>query len=124
MNIMKIKTCFFLGIFCAIISFFVAHEVNVSKSLDSVTLANLMTLAYVEDSTCDTEDYDSPCKSETEVTYLYQDCPNSTIGRIATISSCTGHNEGSCQEGAEYVYYDCDGIVIKEDSRMQDKLCK
>lgn len=93
---------------------------------DSVTLASLVTLAYAENGTDDNENDDNKCcMTDITVENQMQDCQGvNVLGRVSFIYKCKGDNPGYCQEGAEYIYYDCDGVNFKEDNRVNDKSCK
>lgn len=123
---MKTKIIFLFSIFCATVSYFTVSVNNAARISYSVTLASLMTLAYAENDPDGGENSGNDvCMTDFDVTYLMQDCQGARImGRVAFVYKCKGDNPGYCEEGVEYIYYDCDGVIIKEDSRVNEKSCK
>lgn len=122
---MKNKYYFFIGVICCLFIYCTIRKANSKQSFNSLTLMDINTLAYAEDGGDQSESGSTNCRTDITSSYSYQDCQGVRTYWRATLNfKCNGSDVGLCIEGVEYVYYDCDGKIIKKDARTEGKSCK
>lgn len=123
---MKNKLYFLVGIFCCLFACLTIRKANSLQMFNSLSLTDINTLAYAEEDGDGNENSgNSSCETVITSSYTFQDCQGTSKYWRTTLNfKCKGNDVGACIEGVEYIYYDCDGYVIKKDARTEGKSCK
>ncbi|SHI32219.1 hypothetical protein [Bacteroides stercorirosoris] len=66
----------------------------------------------------------TPCHTFTVGDVSMQDCRGIKMyARVTITYTCEGKKLGSCSDGVEYYFYDCEGSMIKHDEYITPKSC-